>query len=186
MVRANRFIALTVGVWLKLRESIPKLSTDGFEIALTDRKGVQNKQFNDKTYVGFYNTYYRNGTECTSYINLNTEEWESLVAILHEMDDIFMPKYVLPCPKCEPIMTAVPITADGRVAETKLSPERLLLVEANNEIAYNQLMCLCTFCGANHMEEDSPCGFCHKFSCRFCEPQNFCKACNKLNFIPVF
>ena len=61
----------------------------------------------------------------------------------------------------------------GRLLETKLSPRQLRDVKENNETAYNQLAYCCEYCGVQY-DYEGTC-HCHRFNCRECELDNFCK-----------
>ena len=63
----------------------------------------------------------------------------------------------------------------GRLLETKLSPQQLRDVQENNETAYNQLAYCCEYCGIQY-DYEGTC-YCHRYNCRECEPDNFCKHC---------
>ena len=185
LVRRERFISLSLSAWYKLRSHIPLLRTEGYHLKLTDNKEVNAIQFEDRRYVGFHNTYKRQGDVFSVYINLNDDEWAQFLAALDAIDIMFPPKNMKQCPSCAVVKQVVPLV-NSRMKETKLEPDDLQNVRDNNNVAYNQEMHLCEYCGGRDYCYDvtNDC-HCHQYNCRACEPENFCDTCGAITVFGV-
>ena len=186
LIRRERFIALSLSAWYKLRSHIPLLRTEGHHVQLTDNKEVNVIQFEDRRYVGFHNTYKRQGEVYSVYINLNDEEWSLFLTALDAIDIMFPPRKMERCPSCAVVKQVVPLV-NGRMKETKLEPDMLQSVRENNNVAYNQEMHMCEYCGGydysyNNFINDC---HCHQYNCRKCEPENFCDTCGAITVFGV-
>ena len=181
--RGERFIIYSQHQWLRIREHVPRMMIKDFALKLSDKKYIRNKIFaeNGVTYISFSKTYEnREGKLVDSYINFNPDEWQCFLDTLREMDMLFPPKKIKACPDCAKNITVAPIDAQGRTQETRLSASAKQAVEDNNEVAYNQRMHKCTYCGDYDVDQDYEDCHCHKYNCQDCEKQNFCKTCRRL------
>ena len=186
LTRGKRFIAFSTNVWQRLRKHVPMLRTPNYNVKLTEAKEVTVIPFSDGLqYVSFHHTYKRDDQAFSSYINLNAEEWSCFLTALDMIDKAIapQPQEIVPCPSCCLMKTVVPVV-DGRVRETILTPERLQEVRENNNIAYNQEMHQCEYCGGYSHRIESGC-HCHRYDCRECEPNNFCTTCGSVNIFAV-
>ena len=186
LTRGKRFIAFSTNVWQRLRKHVPMLRTPNYNVKLTEAKEVTVIPFSDGLqYVSFHHTYKRDDQAFSSYINLNAEEWSCFLTALDMIDKAIapQPQEIVPCPSCCLMKTVVPVV-DGRVRETILTPERLQEVRENNNIAYNQEMHRCEYCGGYSHQIESGC-HCHRYDCRECEPSNFCTTCGSINIFAV-
>ena len=185
--RGKRFFARSVAQWLLFRSHVPLFSTKDYTVKLSERKQVANRELelNKTCYVSFSQIYMKEGRPLTSYINFKPFEWQEFIAQLHIMDSIFPPSVLKPCPDCPAnIIFAEVDAASGRLKETRLSAEQLQAVHDNNDIAYNQLVHCCTYCGGSDMSYDESC-HCHRYDCRECESENFCKTCGKCRIFAI-
>ena len=186
LIRRERFIALSLSAWYKLRAHIPLLRTEGYNLKLTDNKEVNVVQFEDRRYVGFHNTYKRQDQVYSVYINLNDDEWSRFLAALDAIDIMFPPKKLERCPSCAVVKQVVPLI-NGRMKESNLEADQLENVRQNNAVAYNQEMHMCEYCGARDYtfyEFMENC-HCHQYNCRKCEPENFCDTCGTITVFGV-
>ena len=186
--RKRTFMAMSVAQWLLLRKRIPSLAKKDFSVELSTRKDVTNTVMaaNGVTYIQFRSRYTdADGAAQTSYINLRPHEWaEFLAQVLPKMDELFPPMSVDKCSDCAMEVIITPVNDMGRSKESQLTAEELQAVEDNNEVAYNQQMHRCTYCGGYDYSLDEEC-HCHRVDCRACEPKNFCGACGKLMVLVV-
>ena len=183
LARGERCITFSTNIWLKLRSHVPMLKSLDFKIQLTEDKNVNVFSFNGVQYVGFHQTYKRNGDVYSRYINLNETEWASFLKALTLIDTVIAPSEIIPCPSCYLLKTVMPII-NGRARETTLSPEMLQEVRENNKIAYNQEMYRCEYCGGYSYQINSGC-HCHRYDCHACEPENFCTTCGSVKIFAV-
>ena len=79
-------------------------------------------------------------------------------------------------PKCHDMRKVV--LKDGRMKDTALNPTAFQFVKDNNNDAANQLEIMCEYCGIYHGMGDLC--HCHKYDCKDCEPNNFCKKCDQI------
>lgn len=191
--RGLLWIAFSEYQWRRIREHVPRLMTADYSLKLSECKYVVNKLFpvNDVRYICFSKTYKnKEGALSDAYINFNPEEWQSFLNQLFEMDKIFTPKKLKSCPDCK----RYPVTiheVTKRTQNTRLDAEALQAVKDNNDATYNQEAHKCTYCGRHDMSCDGELCHCHKYNCRECEKDSFCKTCRALEVevistIPTF
>lgn len=162
LMRGTRWIAFSHNQWrMIVKQDIDK----EVDLKLSEGKDMKAIAFNDKRYISFHRIYRANQCIYDTYINLNKEEWELLMQI--------NPAIMMELPKCCTKQKKKLIR--GRMLETKLSPEHLKDVKESNEEAYNQLAYCCEYCGVQ-FDYEGTC-HCHRYNCRECEPDNFCKHC---------
>ena len=181
--RGERFIIYSQHQWLRIREHVPRMMSQDFSLKLSDKKYIANRVFaeNGVTYISFSKTYENSeGKLVESYINFNPDEWQCFLDKLRDMDKLFQPKRIKPCPACVKSITVAPVNSQGHLQESRLNAEEKQAVEDNNEAGYNQLTHRCTYCGHFDTDQDYDECHCHKFNCQDCEKQNFCKTCRRL------
>ncbi len=161
-------------------------------LKLTNEKEINIIKYFDKYYVSFLQKSNKNGKVYSNYINLNILEWRAFLLTLPNIDVLLqcydVPDTLIPekdtrernekseCSLCKDKMTAV-ITHNGRMNDTtKLKMADYIDAQECNTTVYNQMGCMCTYCG-RQMYDDC---HCHRFDCKDCEPNNFCEKCNKL------
>ena len=182
LVRATRSITLSFNSWKKLRRQVPRMRTVGVKIQLTKDKSIQVDHYGGRNYVCFTKVYTYEQNTYNVRINLAPEEWQSLVDALPFLDEKIPTDSIMSCNACQkkPI-----ILHDGKMQPTLLSEVSLAMVTANNEIAYNQQMYECEYCGGSpYLLESIEC-HCHRYNCSICEPDNFCSTCGMLTIEPI-
>ena len=176
---------MSPNVWKTLRKHIPKMRTEGYCVELTKTKDVSVKECFGMLYVSFHTTFIKDDTTVHTYINLNGEEWGKVLMALDDIDTIIKPAKILPCMECRAQCKKVHVTALKRMQDTILTPEMLATVVDSNDIAYDARMQRCTFCGGYEDDDVNECCHCHKYTCRKCEPDNFCTVCGANIIIPM-
>ena len=183
--RGKRFITFYSNVWGMLRRHVPRLRTANYQLELTSDKSVQVVDLSNDRYWSFHHTWKDEEDNVhTNYINLREHEWAVFLDIVHEIDEIIPTRAILPCPACHSMRKVMLVKhLGGRTQKTKLTPEQLAAVRENNAVSYNQLMLECEYCGVA-MYDPERC-HCHKYNCRMCESDNFCKTCGNCMIFAV-
>ena len=166
--RGSRWIVLSTAQWMKLVEYLPKLDSSNACLKLTADKDIKIINFNEKRFVSFHRAF-RGQRVYDTYINMNEQEWKAFKTIVPDIVKA-MPN----CSLCQDVKVKRRLF-DDRMLETKLSPKRLVSVKEDNEVAYNQMAYQCEYCGQT-FDYEGTC-HCHRYNCRECEPDNFCKQC---------
>ena len=178
----KRSITLSFYSWKKLRRQVPRMRTVGVKIQLTEDKAVVVDHFSERNYVCFTKTYILDQNTQTCRINLSPEEWQNLVDALPFFDEKIPTDSIVSCNACQ---KKTVIVHDWKMQPTLLSEVSLAMTKANNEIAYNQQMYECEYCGGYPMAMETVECHCHGFNCRRCEPDNFCTTCGDLTVEPI-
>ena len=193
--RGRKWICMSTYAWNRVRDNIEKFGKRNFTLKLTDTKEINVVDFKNNRYVSFHQCTNRGGKIYASYINLNSSEWCKLmfsspaIDLLLTKESFDVPDTLLPekapkireprnnCTECKDEMIAV-ILKDGRMKETNLSRETYKSIQESNKTVQNQLGLVCDYCGAMIYYDCH----CHKYDCRDCEPESFCKKCDGLLF----
>ena len=160
--RGSRWIVFSPRSWTVILKNVARIEQPGAHFILTKSKEINNVTFKDKRYISFHHIRKVDKKVYDTYINMNEAEWEKFKQ--------------LPCVGCKDTPVQRPLF-DGCLLKTMLTPKELQDVRENNETAYNQLAYQCEYCGNNY---DYGVCHCHQHNCSKCEPDNFCKLCNKL------
>ena len=163
--RGDRWIIFTPLQWQKIVESL--VHNDDSFVKLSDNKQARKVIFKGYRYVSFLHT----NKGYNNFFNLNYDEWTMLKDKLPDITQA-LPKCLL----CKDMKVKKQLH-DHRMLETKLSAKQLEDVKDNNQYAYNQLAYQCEYCGDSF---DYGSCHCHRYDCRQCEPDNFCKKCQTL------
>ncbi len=151
---------------------------------LTDSKDVKVVEFNGVRYVNFHRTYKKDDKVFDTYINMKDEEWLEFLKALDSLDVIIPTDNIQPCSDCFLLKKVVPVSEHGgKMLSTTLTYEMLQAVRENNNVAYNQQMYQCEYCGGYSLINDDC--HCHQHNCRECEPTNFCITCGALTIMAV-
>ena len=180
-----------------MRDNMVKLSNTGFSLKLSDSKEVNVVDFKNKQYVTFHHFTKWDDKTYHTYINIGANEWCALMFAMPAIDSMLnkqsydVPDTILPekaaklreprtnCSMCKDEMTAV-ILKDGRMKETNLTSQAYKSIKDSNKSAFNQMDYSCDYCGGcRYYGADC---HCHKFDCKDCEPDNFCKKCDGILF----
>ena len=162
LMRGTRWMVFSHNQW---RTVIKQDIRKEVDLKISEGKDMKSFMFYEKRYMSFHRIYRAHDCVYDTYINLNEEEWYKLLEI--------NPDVLKELPKCCTKQKKKLIY--GRLLETKLSPQQLKDVKENNETAYNQLAYQCEYCGVQY-DYEGTC-HCHRYNCRECEPNNFCKHC---------
>lgn len=194
--RGKRWICLSAYAWDLFRSSKDKFTNVHFSLKLSDTKEVNVIDFKNKQYVSFHQRTKQGNKTYDSYINLSPDDWCKLVFSMPAVDNMMFPSFpafdvpdtLLPerkpklreprnyCSECKDEMTAV-ILRNGRMKETNMTHDEYRNVKTSNKYALTKS---CEYCGGSSFYQDVC--HCHKFDCKECEPENFCKKCEGILF----
>jgi len=180
--RGTRSITFSFYTWKKLRRQVPHMRTVGIKVRLTEDKSVEVDHFSGRNYVCFTKVYILEQNTQKCRINLAPEEWQNLVDALPFFDEKIPTDSIVSCNAC---LKRTVCVHDWKMQPTLLSEVNLGMSKANNDIAYNQQMAQCEYCGGYPYLLDSIECHCHLFNCRRCEPDNFCTTCGDLMIEPI-
>lgn len=169
-----RWIVLSVAQFENIVDNKQQMGTEDYCLKLSDEKQVKVILFKEKRYVSFHST---TSKTYDTYVNMNEEEWDMFKRLMPDITEAMQK-----CSLCKGEKVKRKLY-DGSMLKTKLSPQQLADVEENNETAYNQLAYQCTYCGQSFDYEDTC--HCHRYNCRECEPDNFCKQCGDVTVVSV-
>ena len=161
----SRWFNLTSLMWKKLRLNAYHIPSKDFHLRLSDDKEMNFIEYEGKNYVSFKATRKVGDSVYHNYLNLNFNEWTTLMNIMPQ---------VKMCHTQEQVQLK-----DERVKDTLLKPTALQLVRSNNSETQNQLGLLCEYCGGSYYNACH----CHKYNCKDCEPENFCGECGELTIV---
>ena len=171
VVREDVFIFLNKNIWRKFRQAVPTLRKDGECVKLTSHKRVFTREFEGSIYVTFEGKWVKEGEEFTTWINLSMDEMDVLVKHLWEIDQLIPCFKISECTLCHDSQQAVKMV-DGKMRKTLLDPKAFKTAQRKNVA--------CVYCGKT-MTIFSVC-HCHKFDCRKCSAENFCRFCGKIKY----
>jgi len=158
-------------------------------VRITDRLEISVINFKEKSYVSFHDCLESGDRVVDCYININKEEFSKLLARVSELStyllknktmDIDMPDTLLPeselklrqprdyCYYCDDMMSAIVVDGKGRSRKTKLGSQEFTNLLKSQVIR-------CEYCG-----EEPKLGHCHchRYDCKTCEKDSFCKRCD--------
>lgn len=169
-------------LWIMLRREVPNMRNDGYIMNISETKDVRVIVINGKRYVTFSSCNVdKNGKKKCSYINLDDDEWSRMLAALDRIDRIIHVNNIARCNSCFNCMKEVSLH-NGRMKVTLLSPEAFDAVEEHNSTHHHELA-QCEYC-AGYVYTPGIC-HCHQYSCRECEPENFCLDCGAMTIIAI-
>ena len=169
-------------LWGKFRRHVPRMTAPLEKIELNPIKRVYNSEHMDQTYITFESDWKNeDGEDVKSWINLDEEEWEAFVKILWQIDQVIPSYQRYTCVVCLDERTTVDLWS-GKLRRTKL--DEATLNEAINANAIDRAgqdgPIVCEYCG------DAIVVFqchCHKYNCRSCSDENFCKGCGENMYV---
>ena len=173
LTRGTRWMVFSPNMWEKIKISVYHLLDTDFYLRLSSEKDVKAVVFKDRRYVSFHSIYKWQDNVYNTYINLNEDEWQNFI---NACTKINLKKRAANTPTCHDMKKVVLV--DGCMKKTTLNPTALQFVKDNNNSANNQLELMCEYCGLHHGMGDFC--HCHKYNCKDCEPDNFCKTCDEL------
>lgn len=157
------------------------------KVPVASGRSVYNKEFEGKTYICFDQEFTAKEKDknnkpkiLNSYNNFNDVEWETFVGILWEIDKLIPCFLMEPCAVCSDKKKQWEMF-DNKLCISRLSPRALRDVIAANALATPPVMC--DYCGADLVSNGGAC-HCHKFNCRQCSAENFCKGCGQNKYKP--
>ena len=185
LMRGDRFITYSGGLWHKIRRYVPQMKREGFTLQLTADKDVTCETFseNGKMYVKFHaqwNASQWDGKGHT-FINFNEEEWCGFVRALHQVDAILPTPVVEDCNACSVIKKVVSVGEDGRTRRTMLDADVMQAIQQSNAMMPEPLYQQCEYCGE---VKQGQC-HCHEEECRFCNVDNYCDTCGACKILAV-
>lgn len=185
LMRGERFITYSGGLWLKIRRYVPQMKQIGFHLQLTADKDVSCETFdqNGKTYVKFHAQWDASQWDGKghTFINFDEEEWLGFVRALHKVDNILPCPVVEECDACSVIKQVVYVRKDGRVCATALEADALKAIQQSNAKMPDPFYRQCEYCGE---VEQGRC-HCHEEECRECCADNFCDTCGACKVLAV-
>ena len=171
VVRDEVFIFLNKNIWRKFRQAVPVLRKEGESVALTTHKKVYTREYEGNLYVTFEGKWKKDGDEFTTCINLSMDEMDQLVKSLWQIDQLIPCYMVNECSLCRDSPQTVKLV-DGRMKKTILEFKKFKVAKRQKGV--------CEFCG-EEMTNFAVC-HCHRYDCRKCSAENFCKYCGKNKF----
>ena len=185
LMRGDRFITYSGGLWHKIRRYVPQMKREGFSLQLTVDKDVTCETFaqNGKMYVKFHaqwNASQWDGKGHT-FINFDEEEWSGLVHALYQVDAILATPVVEDCDDCNIIKQVVPVGKDGRTRRTMLDVNILQELQQSNAAMPEPCYQQCEYCG--EVKQDRC--HCHEEECRLCNIDNYCNTCGACKILAV-
>ena len=185
LMRGERFITYSGGLWHKIRRYVPQMKHVGFFLQLTADKDVSCETFdqNGKTYVKFHaqwNASQWDGMGHT-FINFDEEEWRGFVRALHQVDEILPTPVIEECDACSVIKQVVYVGKDGRIRRSMLEDEVLEGILQSNALMPEPFYQQCDYCGE---VKQGRC-HCHQEECRLCNVDNYCDACGACKILAV-
>lgn len=175
-------------MWLEFRQSVPCLLAPEAKIELSAGKSVYNKEFEGNMYICFDQEFTAKERDeknqpktLNSYINFTGNEWEKFVGVLWEIDKVIPCFLTEKCAICNDAKHEWEMF-DGRMYVTRLSSKKLREAIAANAVDMTALPVVCDYCGGEP-RNNSNC-HCHKYDCRQCSRENFCRGCGKNRYRP--
>ena len=161
----SRWFNFTLYMWKKIRQNAYHIPSKDFHLRLSEGKEMNFIEYEGKSYVSFTFTNKVGDNVYKNYLNLNFNEWTTLLNIMPKMKVCHTQKTVL--------------LTEERMKKTNLNPTALQFVRDNNNETQNQLGLLCEYCGDTCFDSCH----CHKYNCEDCEPNNFCSECGELKIV---
>ena len=166
-------------LWGNFRRHVPRMTVPEEKVELNKARRVYNKEHMGEVYVSFEHDWQskEDGRELHSWINLDEDEWATFVSILWQIDQL-MPTYQrFTCVVCCDDQTTKEMWG-GKLKRTLLDDNTLSeAIDANAVDREGQDgPIVCEYCGEGMVSFQC---HCHKFDCRKCSEENFCKGCGE-------
>ena len=185
LMRGERFITYSGGLWHKIRRHVPRMRRVGFRLDLTADKDVACEMFdqNGKTYVKFHAQWDASQWDGKghTFINFDEDEWLWFVRSLHKVDGILPAPVVENCSDCNVVKQVVSVGKDGRSQKTMLEPDMLRMIQQSNANMPDPFYLQCEYCG----EVKRGRCHCHEEECRVCNIGNYCDTCGACKVLAV-
>ena len=176
LTRGTRWIVFSPSLWEKIQTNVYHMNSKNYTLQLTNEKEVNVLEFKDRRYVSFHSIHRYKDNVYDTYINLNEEEWQNCMEAMTKITFSQANPPQDDTPQCHDMKKVVLV--NQRMKKTTLNPTALKCVQDHNNETYNQLDLMCDYCGIyEHMGDLC---HCHKYNCKDCEPDNFCKTCDQL------
>ena len=188
--RGKRRINISKTTWTTFIDNLDTIKTLSLQsIRATDQMEINVVNFKEKAYVSFHDCFVRHDRVFDCYINLNKQEFDKLLACVSDLStflyedkamDVNVPDTVLPekevklrqlrdyCNKCHDMTRAIVVNSKGRSRQTMLGAQEFLNLLKSTGLR-------CHYCGEEPRQGNC---HCHRFDCKKCEKDNFCKRCD--------
>ena len=185
LMRGDRFITYSGGLWHKIRRYVPQMKREGFSLQLTADKDVSCETFaqNGKLYVKFHaqwNASQWDGKGHT-FINFDEEEWRGFVRALYQVDEILPTPVVEDCDVCNIMKQVVHVGKHGRSRRTMLDADVLQGIQRSNAAMPEPFYQQCEYCGEVKRDRCH----CHGEECRICNIDSYCDTCGACQILAV-
>ena len=176
------FFPMNSKLWGKFRRHVPRMTAPEEKIELNPKRRVYNKEHNGQNYIVFENDWKNESDEdVQSWINLDEDEWQAFVKILWQIDQVMPTFQRYTCVVCLDQRTTVDLWS-GKLQRTLLDEDTLAeAIDANAvDRAGQDGPIVCEYCG------DAMAVFrchCHKYNCRQCSDDSYCKGCGENVYI---